>query len=202
MSIRVVIADDQDLIRGALAALLGRESDLEVVAEADSGEELIEIVRAHRPDVALVDIEMPGISGIEAVRKLRELNEPCRCLMVTTFGRPGYLHRAVEAGAVGFVVKDSPPARLADAVRRAHRGLRTVDPVLEHQAALQAESPLTQRETEVCRAALTGARVQQIARQLHLSGGTVRNHLSNVIGKTGAANRHEAVRIAEENGWL
>ena len=202
MSIRVLIADDQHLIRGALSALLGREEDLEVVVEVGRGDRLLEAVRSHRPDVALVDIEMPGLSGIEAVQLLRRESSACRCIMVTTFGRPGYLQRALAAGAEGFMVKDTPPTHLADAIRQVHRGLRVVDPLLAQEASCEVMNPLTEREIEVCRVAVSGVRVQQIARELHLSPGTVRNHLSQVIGKTNAVNRHEAVRIAVENGWL
>ncbi len=200
--IRVLLADDQALVRGALAALLNLEPDLEVVAEVGSGDEVLDAVRRHRPDVALLDVEMPGMDGIAATAAVRAEFREVRVLIVTTFGRPGYLRRALQAGASGFVVKDTPAAKLADAVRRVHAGLRVVDPVLATDSLVAGDSPLTERETEVLRAAQDGASVAVIASRVFLSEGTVRNHLSAAIGKTGAANRAEAVRIAEENGWL
>lgn len=205
--IRVLIADDQDLVRGALAALLGTEDDLEVVAEVGRGDEVVEAVRAHRVDVALLDIEMPGMTGIEAAEALQaEASEgsglSCRTVIVTTFGRPGYLRKALAAGVSGFVVKDTPPSQLAEAVRRVHQGLRVVDPALAEESLFTPDSPLTGREVEVCRAARGGAGIREIAAELHLSQGTVRNHLSSVIGKTGASNRFEAVTVADQNGWL
>jgi two-component system response regulator DesR len=200
--IRLLLADDQALVRGALSALLGLERDLEVVAEVSSGDQVVEAVREHRPNVALLDVEMPGLDGIEATAALRKEFPDVRVLIVTTFGRPGFLRRAMQAGASGFVVKDTPAAQLADAVRRVHQGLRVVDPVLATESLFAGESPLTARETDVLRAARGGAAVSGIARQLFLSEGTVRNHLSSAIGKTGAANRTEAVAIAEGNGWL
>lgn len=200
--IRVLLADDQALVRGALAALLNLEPDLEVVAEVGAGDEVLDAVRRHRPDVALLDVEMPGMDGIAATAAVRAEFREVRVLIVTTFGRPGYLRRALQAGASGFVVKDTPAAKLADAVRRVHAGLRVVDPVLATDSLVAGDSPLTERETEVLRAARDGASVAVIASRVFLSEGTVRNHLSAAIGKTGAANRAEAVRIAEENGWL
>jgi two-component system response regulator DesR len=200
--IRVLLADDQALVRGALAALLSLEPDLEVVAEVGSGDEVLDAVRRHRPDVALLDVEMPGLNGIAATAAVRAAFPEVRVLIVTTFGRPGYLRRALQAGASGFVVKDTPAAKLADAVRRVHAGLRVVDPVLATDSLVAGESPLTGRETDVLRAARDGAGAAVIASRVFLSEGTVRNHLSMAIGKTGAANRAEAVRIAEENGWL
>jgi two-component system response regulator DesR len=200
--IRVLIADDQQLVRGALAALLAMEEDIDVVGEAGRGDEVAGAVARLAPDVVLMDIEMPGGSGIEATRQLRAAGSRCAVVIVTTFGRPGYLQRALAAGVSGFVVKDTPPAQLAEAVRRVHAGLRVIDPSLAEQSLLARENPLTEREAEVCRAAAAGSGVKEIAAALHLSGGTVRNHLSSVIGKTSARNRHEAVRIAEENGWL
>jgi two-component system response regulator DesR len=200
--IRVLLADDQALVRGALAALLSLEPDLEVVAEVGSGDEVLDAVRRHRPDVALLDVEMPGLNGIAATAAVRAAFPEVRVLIVTTFGRPGYLRRALQAGASGFAVKDTPAAKLADAVRRVHAGLRVVDPVLATDSLVAGESPLTERETDVLRAARDGAGAAVIASRVFLSEGTVRNHLSMAIGKTGAANRAEAVRIAEENGWL
>ncbi|MFB9314803.1 response regulator transcription factor [Nocardioides plantarum] len=200
--IRLLLADDQALVRGALSALLGLEPDLEVVAEVGTGDEVVPAALRHRPDVAVLDVEMPGIDGITAAAALRVALPATRVLVVTTFGRPGYLRRALQAGASGFVVKDTPAAQLADAVRRVHAGLRVVDPALAADSLAAGESPLSPRETEVLRAARAGAPVAALARQLSLSEGTVRNHLSAAIGKTLAANRTEAVRIAEDHGWL
>jgi two-component system response regulator DesR len=202
MTIRLLLADDQALVRGALAALLDLEPDLSVVAEVASGDEVVGAAREHRPDVALLDVEMPGMDGIAATRALREAMPGVRVLIVTTFGRPGFLRRALQAGASGFVVKDTPARQLADAVRRVHSGLRVVDPARAADSLVSGESPLTAREAEVARAALDGGTVADLARELFLSEGTVRNHLSSVIGKTGARTRAEAVRIAEDNGWL
>jgi two-component system response regulator DesR len=200
--IRILLADDQQLVRGALAALLDLEPDLEVVAEAGRGDEVVEAARRARPDVALLDVEMPGMDGLTATAALRAALPGCRVLVVTTFGRPGYLRRAMEAGASGFVVKDTPARQLADAVRRVHAGLRVVDPSLAAETLAAGESPLTPRETEVLRAARDGGTVADLAADLRLSEGTVRNHLSAAIGKTGARTRAEAVRLAEERGWL
>jgi two-component system response regulator DesR len=202
VSIRLLIADDQALVRGALAALLDLEPDLEVVSEVGRGDEVVEAARTTKPDVALLDVEMPGLDGIEAATALRSAVPGVRVLMVTTFGRPGYLRRAMEAGAAGFVVKDTPAAQLADAVRRVHQGLRVVDPSLAAETLVAGTSPLTGRESDVLRAAREGGTVADIARELHLSEGTVRNHLSAAIGKTGARTRAEAARIALDNGWL
>ncbi|MBO9523399.1 MAG: response regulator transcription factor [Nocardioidaceae bacterium] len=202
MSIRLLLADDQALVRGALSALLNLEPDLEVVAEVGAGDEVVEAARRTQPDVALLDVEMPGMDGIAAAAALRAELPGVRVLIVTTFGRPGFLRRALQAGASGFVVKDTPAAALADAVRRVHAGLRVVDPVLAADSLVAGESPLTARETDVLRAAKDGAAVATIAQRLFLSEGTVRNHLSAAIGKTGAANRAEAVLIATDNGWL
>jgi len=202
VSIRLLLADDQALVRGALSALLGLEPDLEVVAEVGSGDAVLPAVLEHRPDVALLDVEMPGLDGISATAVVRREAPETRVLIVTTFGRPGYLRRALQAGASGFVVKDTPAPQLADAVRRVHAGLRVVDPGLATDSLLAGESPLTARETEVLQAARDGSPVAAIAAKLFLSEGTVRNHLSSAIGKTGAANRAEAVLTAEGNGWL
>jgi two-component system, NarL family, response regulator DesR len=202
MTIRLLLADDQALVRGALAALLALEPDLDVVAEVGSGDEVVPAAKEHDPDVALLDVEMPGMDGIEATRALKSAYPDVRVLIVTTFGRPGFLRRALQAGADGFVVKDTPARQLADAVRRVHAGLRVVDPVLAADSLIAGESPLTARETDVLRAARDGSAVAAIAGRLYLSEGTVRNHLSSAIGKTGATNRGEAVRVAEDNGWL
>jgi two-component system response regulator DesR len=202
VTIRLLIADDQALVRGALAALLDLEPDLDVVSEVGRGDEVIEAAKNARPDVALLDVEMPGLDGIEAAAALRTAVPGVRVLMVTTFGRPGYLRRAMEAGAAGFVVKDTPATQLADAVRRVHQGLRVVDPSLAAETLVAGTSPLTGRESDVLRAAREGGTVADIAKELHLSEGTVRNHLSAAIGKTGARTRAEAARIALDNGWL
>lgn len=200
--IKLLLADDQALVRGAMAALLDMESDLKVVAEVGRGDEVVAAVRDHDVDVALLDVEMPGLDGVAAARELHRLVPSCRVLMVTTFGRAGYLRQAMAAGAGGFIVKDTPARQLADAVRRVHQGLRVVDPALAAQSLAQGDSPLTERETDVLRAARDGGTVADIARELHLSEGTVRNHLSSAIGKTGARTRAEAVRLAVDNGWL
>jgi two-component system response regulator DesR len=200
--IRLLIADDQALVRGALVALLSLEPDLEIVAEVGRGDEVVPAARKTRPDVALLDVEMPGLDGIAAAAALRAALPACRVLMVTTFGRPGYLRRAMGAGASGFVVKDTPARQLADAVRRVFAGLRVVDPTLAAETLVSGDSPLTPRESDVLRAARDGGTVADIAAALGLSEGTVRNHLSAAIGKTGARTRAEAVRLADERGWL
>lgn len=200
--IRLLLADDQALVRGALAALLSMESDLDVVAEVGRGDEVLGAARAHRPDVALLDVEMPGIDGIEATAALRSALPQVRVLIVTTFGRPGYVRRGLQAGAAGFVVKDTLARQLAEAVRRVHAGLRVIDPALAADSMTAGESPLTARETDVLRTALDGGSVADVAKAVFLSEGTVRNHLSSAIGKTGARNRAEAAQIAQANGWL
>ena len=202
MTIRLLLADDQAMVRGALATLLGLEPDMEVVAEVGSGDEVVAAARASKPDVALVDVEMPGLDGIAATAALHEAMPGVRVLIVTTFGRPGFLRRALQAGASGFVVKDTPARQLAEAVRRVAAGLRVVDPALAADSLSGGESPLTARETEVLLAARGGGSVADIARHVSLSEGTVRNHLSSAIGKTMARNRADAVRIADEFGWL
>jgi len=200
--IRLLLADDQALVRGALAALLSMEDDLDVVAEVARGDEVVAAARETKPDVAVLDIEMPGIDGIAAAAALHSEVPGCRVLMVTTFGRPGYLRRAMEAGASGFVVKDVPAEQLADAIRRVHAGLRVVDPALAAETLATGESPLTARERDVLVAARGGGTVADIAKVLFLSDGTVRNYLSSAIGKTGARTRAEAARVAESRGWL
>ena len=200
--IRLLLADDQALVRGALAALLDLEPDLEVVAQVGRGDEVLDAARDSDAQVALLDVEMPGLDGLTVAELLHRRLPACRSLIVTTFGRPGYLRRAMEAGASGFVVKDTPAAQLADAVRRVAQGLRVVDPALAAESLASGVSPLTQRETEVLRVAARGGTVNEIARELHLSEGTVRNHLSAAIGKTSARTRAEAVRLADESGWL
>ena len=200
--IRLLLADDQELIRSAFAALLSLEDDFQVVAAVRRGDEVVAAARAHHPDVALLDIEMDGIDGLAAARLLTQEVPECRCLMLTTFGRPGYLKRAMESGAHGFVVKDAPPEQLADAIRRVAAGERVVDPILAAETLASGESPLTARERDVLIAARPGTAVAEIAPMLFLTEGTVRNYLSSAIGKLGAHNRAEAIRTAEEQGWL
>ncbi|MGB3699330.1 MAG: response regulator transcription factor [Gordonia sp. (in: high G+C Gram-positive bacteria)] len=201
-TIRLLIADDQALVRGALAALLDLEPDLEVVAQVGRGDEVVDAARRSGAQVCLLDIEMPGADGIAAAAALARTLPGVRSLIVTTFGRPGYLRRAIDAGASGFVVKDTPAAELADAVRRVHAGLRVIDPTLATESLTSGDNPLTPRECEVLATALSGATVATIAGQVHLSAGTVRNHLSSAIGKTGASTRAEAARIARDRGWI
>ena len=200
--IKVLLADDQALIRGAFAALLGTESDLQVVAQVGSGDEVVPAAQRSDPDIALLDIQMPGMDGLAAAAALRAALPSCRVIVLTTFGRPGYLQRAMEAGAAGFLVKDAPPEHLIDAIRRVHAGLRVVDPQLAAETLTVGGSPLTGRERDVLAAAADGRPVAAIAKALFLSEGTVRNYLSAVIGKTGASTRAEAVRVATERGWL
>jgi two-component system response regulator DesR len=200
--IRVLLADDQAMVRGALATVLDLEPDIEVVAQVGSGDEVLPAAKESTPDVALLDVQMPGKDGLTAAAELHAALPGCRIIVCTTFGRPGYLARAMAAGAAGFVVKDSPPEQLVDAVRRVSGGLRVVDPALAAESLATGPSPLTVREREVLRAASDGGTVADVARRLYLSEGTVRNHLSAAIGKTGARTRAEAVRLAEENGWL
>ena len=202
MTIKVLLADDQALVRGALAALLSLEPDIEVVAEVGRGDEVHAAVESSGAEVALLDIEMPGMTGLEVAADLRAKGVACRSLIVTTFGRAGYVRRALEAGASGFVVKDTPAAELAEAVRRVHAGLRVIDPTLAAESLYEGVNPLTPREQEVLREALTGAPVATIAAKVYLSPGTVRNHLSSAIGKTGSSTRVEAARRAQDLGWL
>lgn len=202
MTIRVLLADDQALVRGALAALLDLESELEVVAEVGHGDEVLAAARDSRTQVCLLDIEMPGMSGIDAARELAMHLPGVRSLIVTTFGRPGYLRSALDAGASGFVVKDTPARELAEAVRRVHQGLRVVDPALATESLLGGPNPLTERERDVLRSALGGATVATIAQEVHLSQGTVRNYLSSAIRKTGTSTRVEAAQTAQQRGWL
>lgn len=200
--VRLLLADDQELIRRALAVMLELEDDFEVVASVGSGDEVVAAARAHRPDVALLDIDMPGIDGLAAAAVLAQEIPGCRSLILTTFGRPGYLRRAMESGAYGFVVKDSPPEQLANAIRRVVAGERVVDPALAAATLASGVSPLTARERDVLVAARPGATVSEIAAKLFLSEGTVRNYLSAAIAKTGSRNRSEAVRMADDRGWL
>ena len=202
MTVRVLLAEDQAMVRGALSALLSLEEDIEIVAEAARGDEVVPKALDARPDVALLDIEMPGGDGLSAAAALRESLPGCCVLILTTFGRAGYLRRALESGAVGFMLKDSPAAELASAIRRAVAGERVVDPSLAVAALSDGDNPLTGRERESLVASANGATIADVARNLYLSEGTVRNHLSTAIKKLGARNRVEAARLAERKGWL
>jgi two-component system response regulator DesR len=200
--IRVLLAEDQAMVRGALAALLAMQSDITIVGEVARGDEVVSAAVAARPDVALLDIEMPGLDGLEAAAALRAALPSCRVLILTTFGRPGYLRRAMASGVVGFLVKEAPAAQLAVAIRRAMAGERMVDPALAAAALSDGDSPLTDREREVLAATSRGESVAAIAGKLFLSEGTVRNYLSEAIQKLGAHSRVEAAKLAEERGWL
>ena len=197
--IRVLIAEDQSLVRGALVALLETEPDISVVAECATGTEE-GVVAKHGIDVALLDIEMPGKSGLDAAAELEGTG--CRSLIVTTFGRSGYVKRALETGVAGFVVKDTPPEQLAEAIRRVHAGLKVIDPALAQETIFTPDNPLTAREKEVTRHVLEGSDTRQIAGHLHLSTGTVRNIVSSLIAKTGTGNRYEAATTAHARGWI
>ena len=200
--IRLLLSDDQELARTALAALLTLEEDFEVVATVGRGDEVVAAAKAHRPDVALLDIQMPGIDGLAAAAVLAQELPECRSLILTTFGRPGYLRRAMESGARGFVVKDAPAEQLSDAIRRVAAGERVVDPSLAADSLAHGTSPLTPRERDVLMAARSGTCVAEVAKALFLSEGTVRNYLSAASSKTGGRNRAEAIRAADERGWL
>ena len=214
--IHVIVADDQALIRGALSALIDLEDDMHVVAQAAHGREAIAAVEAYtagnsRGDqaskaastlVVIMDVEMPVMDGISAAAALKERGANARVLMVTTFGRPGYVQRALDAGAVGFIVKDAPAEQLLEAIRRTSQGLRTVDPALAVDALTKGQSPLSAREVEVLRAFESGGTVEDVASELMLSAGTVRNYVSSAMDKTHARTRAEALKVATENGWL
>lgn len=199
--IRVLIAEDQGMVLGALAALLELEPDLEVVGRARDGREALDLAGKLRPDVVLTDIEMPRMTGLELAAALREQGIPARVVILTTFGRSGYLRRALESGVTGYLLKDAPSERLAEAIRRVHAGLRAIDPELA-AAAWDEPDPLTDRERQVLRLAGEGLSTAKIGSELHLSEGTVRNYLSEAISKLGAENRVEAARIARQRGWL
>jgi len=202
MSVRVLLAEDQAMVRGALSALLDLEEDIEIVSEASRGDEVLPAALDALPDVALLDIEMPGGDGLGAAAALKENLPSCRVIILTTFGRAGYLKCAMESGAVGFLLKDAPASGLASAVRRVMNGERVVDPGLAAAALSEGESPLTGREREVLSASANGATIEDVAVKLYLSEGTVRNYLSTAIKKLGARNRVEAARLAERKGWL
>jgi two-component system response regulator DesR len=200
--IRVVLAEDQTMVLGALAALLEMEDDIEVIARARSGDEALKLIQQHRPSVFITDIEMPTMTGLEVAGELKRRNVPVRVIILTTFARAGYLRRALDAGASGYLLKDMPAEQLADAVRRVHRGLRVIDPQLAAEAWTEEPDPLTERERQVLRLAGEGMASSDIATELNLSEGTVRNYLSEAINKMGAANRVEAARLARAKGWL
>ncbi|HWM92727.1 MAG TPA: response regulator transcription factor [Thermoanaerobaculia bacterium] len=199
--IRVLIAEDQGMVLGALAALLELEPDIDVVGQARDGQEALELAAQLRPDVVLTDIEMPRMTGLELAAELKRRGSPARVVILTTFARSGYLRRALDSGAAGYLLKDAPAARLAEAVRRVHAGLRSIDPELA-AAAWDEADPLTDRERQVLRLAAEGHTGARIAAELHLSEGTVRNYLSEAMSKLGAENRVEAARIARQKGWL
>jgi len=200
--IRVLLAEDQAMVRGALGALLRMEPDIEVAGETGRGDEVLSLVERLVPDVALLDIEMPGLDGIAAAGAVRAAGSPCRVIILTTFGRSGYLKRAMAAGASGFLLKDAPAGELAAAIRRVAAGGVVLDPGLAAQALSEGPSPLTAREQEVLRAAAGGAAIAALAATLYLSEGTVRNHLSAAIQKLAVRNRAEAVQLALRKGWL
>jgi len=200
--IRILLAEDQAMVRGALMALLHLEPDLEIVAEVSEGTEVLPAAIKSQPDVALLDIEMPGGDGLSAAQALHKNLPSCRIVILTTFGRGGYLRRAMESGAVGFLLKDAPADQLTIAIRRVMAGERVVDPELALSALSDGDNPLTARECDVLRASLDGASIADIALQLYLSEGTVRNHLSTAIQKLNAHNRMEAAHLAKEKGWL
>ncbi|HEU4326202.1 MAG TPA: response regulator transcription factor [Roseiflexaceae bacterium] len=202
MTIRVLLAEDQAMVRGALSALLSLEEDIEIVAEVARADEVVPAVLDALPDVALLDIEMPGGDGLSAAAALKERLPSCRVIMLTTFGRTGYLKRAMESGAAGFLLKDAPAAELASAIRRVMNGARVVDTGLAVSALSEWDTPLTERERDVLIASASGATIRDVAAKLSLSEGTVRNYLSSAIQKLGARNRMEAVRMAEQKGWI
>lgn len=200
--IRALLAEDQAMVRGALAALLALEPDIEIAGEAARGDEAVNLALATQPDVALLDIEMPGLDGLAAAAQLHTRLPACKVIILTTFGRPGYLRRAMESGVSGFLVKDAPAAQLAAAIRRVVAGERVVDPTLAMSALNAGANPLTERERAVLAVAARGASIAEIAATLMLSEGTVRNYLSSAIQKVGGQNRIEAAQAAERNGWL
>jgi two-component system, NarL family, response regulator DesR len=200
--IRILLAEDQAMVRGALTALLNLEDDLEVVAEVSRGDQVLPTAIKTKPDVALLDIEMPGSDGLSAAQALHKSLPACQIVILTTFGRSGYLRRAMESGAVGFLLKDAPADQLATAIRRVMSGERVVDPELALSALSEGDNPLTGRERDVLKVSLEGASIADIAAQLYLSEGTVRNHISAAIQKLNVHNRMEAAHLAQERGWL
>ncbi len=202
MSVRVLLAEDQAMVRGAIAALLALEEDIEIVGEASRGDEVVTLALESGPDVALLDVEMPGGDGLDAAASLRQELPSCRVIILTTFGRAGYLKRAMANGASGFLLKDAPSSELAEAIHKVMRGERVVDPELAVLALRAGDNPLTEREREALAASENGATVEDVAARLYLSAGTVRNYLSSAIKKLGARNRVEAARLAQKRGWL
>ncbi|MER6300317.1 response regulator transcription factor [Kitasatospora sp. NPDC001539] len=200
--IRILLAEDMHMVRGALVALLDLEDDLEVVAETERGDLVVPKALETGPDVAIIDIDLPGMDGLTAAGRLKSELPQCRSLILTSLGRPGTLRRALEAQVSGFLLKDAPPAQLAEAVRGVAAGRRVIDPQLLLDAFDSGRNPLTLRETEVLRAAAGGAEAAEIAAALHLSVGTVRNYLTTIVTKLNARNRIDAIRLAEESGWL
>jgi two-component system response regulator DesR len=200
--IRVLLAEDQTMLRGALAALLELEPDINVVAQAPNGREAVRLIREHTPDVLVTDIEMPEMTGLELAAALKQSESKTKVIILTTFARPGYLRRALDAGARGYLLKERPVTELAEAIRRVHQGLRAVDPALAAEAWSADEDPLSDRERQILQRAGDGRSSSEIAAELHLSEGTVRNYLSEAIAKLGAANRVDAARIARTRGWL
>jgi len=200
--IRVLLAEDQTMLRGALAALLSLESDITVIAQATNGREALKLSQQHTPDVVITDIEMPERSGLELADDLKNAAPGTRVIILTTFARPGYLRRALDAGARGYLLKDRPASELAEAVRRVHAGMRAIDPALAAEAWSAEQDPLSDRDRQILRRAGDGRSSGEIATELHLSEGTVRNYLSDAIAKLGAANRVDAARIARDRGWL
>ena len=200
--IRVLLAEDQTMLRGALAALLELENDIQVVAQATDGREAQRLEREHHPDIVVTDIEMPHMTGLELATHLKDTGSQARVIILTTFARPGYLRRALDAGARGYLLKDRPASELAEAIRRVHSGLRAVDPALAAEAWSADADPLSDRERQILQRAGDGRSSAEIAAELHLSEGTVRNYLSEAIAKLGAANRTDAARIARTRGWL
>jgi two-component system, NarL family, response regulator DesR len=199
--IRVLLAEDQAMVRGALSALLGLESDLEVIGSAANGEEAWTLIERDKPDILVTDIEMPKLTGLELAQRIRDRGVDCKVIILTTFARPGFLRRALDAGVGGYLLKDAPADQLAEALRKVHRGGRSIDPQLALEA-WSGDDPLNDRERQVLRLAGEGMSAVEIAEQLHLSQGTVRNYLSEAIGKLGVGNRIEAYRLARQKGWL
>lgn len=199
--IRILIAEDQRLLRGALASLLDLEDDLQVVGQAGDGDEALSLILKVKPDVCLLDIEMPVQTGLEVAEKLKMESSPCRVIILTTFARPGYFERAVKAGVNGYLLKDEPSDRLAESIRRVMQGHRAISPELIFDSVSQ-KNPLTPRECEILQLIAAGKTANEIARSLHLSHGTVRNYISEILNKLEVKNRIEAISMAEENGWL
>lgn len=201
MTIRVMIVEDQAMVRGALAALLRLERDLDIVAECADAESALRLLEDVSPDIVLIDIGLPGMSGIDAVHRITSIST-ARCMVLTTYGRPGYLRAALDAGAVGFLVKDAPASQLSRSIRQVHAGGRAIDPDLAMEALTLGANPLTPRQRDVLRLTLLGKSIADIAFELFLTEGTIRNYLSEAMSEIGAANRFDAARVAESRGWV